>query len=263
MYLVCLSQIELVINRNVWVVKTAIICQDVTIIIIIIINMPLGVCVCVRERERERERDSRYRPWIIFHFSSTSSNTCFLTGPVFTTVHLGSNCSLFRRMLQPTSQLSSSSEWSLYFRLVSEGGTYSFPVVPHMRRRFGISAFFRVKNFFLVIINSPVTSWPTTSALAWLIQVSNPFRRLSVCFFFFFFLISLIPQKLVPHSPSHFDSLHRPLNHENLTPSNFLFLPLFFRRIKPRFSVLACEMNGLIFCFYSLNSIQIFVSNSG
>ena len=58
--------------------------------------------------------------------------------------------------------------FDFYFCLVLEGWTASFPVVPQLHRRLGTT------DFFLVIFNycshSPVTGWPTMSALAWLLR---------------------------------------------------------------------------------------------
>ena len=108
---------------------------------------------------------------------------------------------------------------TLYFCLVTEGGTYQFPVVSHLGRRF------RTFSFFLVIFNYrshlPVTYWRTTSALAWLTQVSWPFRRLSALSYYYFLFFSLLPQKLAINSlynldlPYHATVEYSFLVHEN------------------------------------------------
>ena len=96
--------------------------------------------------------------------------TCFLKGSILTTLHLGSNCSLYHLLLVfnfclylvPSScQLTFKPKSSPYLCLMSKGGHL---VVSHLCRRFGNPI------FFLVIFNyhshSPITGWPTTSALA-------------------------------------------------------------------------------------------------
>ena len=62
----------------------------------------------------------------------------------------------------------SNSSCPFYFSLVSKGGPYPFPVVPHPCRRFGSSVFkhFNYRSYSLV------TGWHTTSALAWLTKDS-------------------------------------------------------------------------------------------
>ena len=124
-----------------------------------------------RDRETETDRQSRYRPWIFILFSVavlTHSFAGFLTtaprlvrdsvleltpkwGPqpsaVFTLSYLVFNClSLLRHS---GCQLIFKPKSPPYFRLVSEGGSYLFPMVLHLRWRFGTPCFCR---YFLITV---------------------------------------------------------------------------------------------------------------
>ena len=110
--------------------------------------------------------------------------------------------------------------------LVLDEGTYPFPMVPHLRRRFVTS------RFFLVIFNycghSPMIGWPTTSALAWVTERSTDLsHRLCVWFFIFLFLflLSLLPQEFASHSLHNLDLPYHVTNgnifHLGFTEINF------------------------------------------
>ena len=89
------------------------------------------------------------------------------------------------------SQLTFKTESCPYFCLVSEGRTYPFPVVSHLRRNF------RTAIFFQVILITEVIHWLAYNESFGLShsEVSWPFCRFSLCLFFsFFFFLSLSPE---------------------------------------------------------------------
>ena len=74
------------------------------------------------------------------------------------------------------------------FPLIPPGmWTYPFPVVPHLRRRFGTHCFSSNSNYRN---HTPVTSWPTAKALAWLLL--DPHSLLYLVIFF-----CLLPRNLL------------------------------------------------------------------
>ena len=95
--------------------------------------MKVELTTSVRQRETTCH-ENRHKPWIIFHISSSSSNTCFLMRSVLTAVHLRYICSLHHHIPLPTHPLTNSHLYlitsccqlifkpklSSYFRLVSE-----------------------------------------------------------------------------------------------------------------------------------------------
>ena len=131
-----------------------------------------------------RERESRHRPWTIFPASYCNFNAlvrwfrrhCWFRrsspqdrGRTFRlSLHrlwLVFNSRLY--LVASPWQLTFEPESSSYLRLVSEEGTYPFPMVPHLHRRFSTSVFLFIFNYHS---HSDVTSWPTTGALAWLLS---------------------------------------------------------------------------------------------
>ena len=129
-------------------------------VLVYIFTEPLCTCSMQNkvERERERERENRHRPSIFFHVSSSNSNKCFLAGFVLTAVPPGSN---FFTIFFSLSWLDFTGVWLLpyfqfgfvpLFRLVAERRTYPFPLVLHLRRRFGTSVFF-FQSFLTTVIS--------------------------------------------------------------------------------------------------------------
>ena len=134
-----------------------------------------------REITCHGERKRRNRHWIFFLVFCCSSNilVCWFhlhscasgvrplfrayskigaaISVIFTSSWLVFNCCLY--LIMSPSQPTLKPEWSPYFCLVLEGGTYLFPVVPLLRRRSGTPCV-----FFLVIFNyhshTCVTGWP-------------------------------------------------------------------------------------------------------
>ena len=87
--------------------------------------------------------------------------------------------------------------------VVSGRGTYPFPVVLHLRRRFVTSGFLS-SYFNYCKITSPVTGWPT-SALAWLSQrllfnwsLADSLSGTNILFFFLFLPFSPSPEISFP-----------------------------------------------------------------
>ena len=154
-----------------------------------------------REKTCQEEKESRDRPWIFFLVFCCSSTMLvlwfrfhrFASGvrppfrslpkngaTIFVCPYISVACvqlTVFTSSRQATNSLKPSA----YLCLVLEGGPYPFPVVPLLRRRFGIFGFFPVICNYRSHL--PVIDWPTTRALAWIIQRSAGLSpRLYVCF---------------------------------------------------------------------------------
>ena len=83
-----------------------------------------------------------------------------------------------------------------YFHLWCRRVEHPFPVVLHLRRKFGTHGFFPVISNYRS--HSLMTGWPVTSGLAWLTQGSTgnfvDFRSAFSFYYFFFFSVSFTPE---------------------------------------------------------------------